>query len=55
MCLNKYLTMTFATRLPAKINNPVFASQVGLPFQQYRVIERVCVEGINKCGGRGAL
>jgi len=32
--------------LLAAVNNPVPASQVG--FQQFRVIERICVEGNNK-------
>jgi len=39
--------------LPAKIDNPVPVSQVR--FQQFRAIERFCVEGSNKRGDRGAL
>jgi len=39
--------------LPAKIDNPVAASQVR--FQQFRVIERLCVKGSNKPSYRGAL
>jgi len=42
----KNLTLTFPVGLPAKINNPVQASQVR--FQQFRVIERFCVERSNK-------
>ena len=33
------------------VNNPIPASQVW--FQQFRVIERFCVEGSNKCSDRG--
>jgi len=47
MCCIKYLTVTF----PAKIDNPVPASQVR--FQQFRVIERFCVEGNNKSSDHG--
>jgi len=39
----KCLTVTFSVGLPAKINNAVPASQVR--FQQFRVIERFCVQG----------
>jgi len=39
--------------LLAKIDNPFPASQVR--FQQFRVIERFCVEGSNKRSDRGAL
>jgi len=53
MCCVKYLTMTFPVDLPAKIDNPAPASQVR--FQQFRVIERLCVEGSNKRSNRGAL
>jgi len=37
--------------LPVAVNNPVPASQVR--FQQFRVIERFCVEGSNKRSDRG--
>jgi len=37
--------------LPVAVNNSVPASQVG--FQQFRVIERFCVEGSNKRSDRG--
>jgi len=53
MCCVKYLTMKFPVGLPAKIDNPVPANQVR--FQQFRVIERFCVEGSNKRSDRGAL
>jgi len=43
--------MTFPAGLPAKINDPVPSSQVR--FQQFRVIERFCVEGSNKHSDRG--
>jgi len=49
----KYLTMTFLVGLPAKIDNPVHDSQVR--FQQFRVIERFCVESSNKHSDRGTL
>jgi len=42
MCCVKYLTTTFLVGLPAKINNPVPASQAR--FEQFRVIERFWVE-----------
>jgi len=46
--------MTFPVGLPAKIDNPVPASQVR--FQQFRVIERFCFEGCsNKRNDRGSL
>jgi len=51
MCFVKDLTVTFSFRLPAKINNPVSASQVR--FQQFPVIEQFCVEGSNKRSDRG--
>jgi len=44
--------MTFPVGLPAKIDNPVPASQVQL--QQFNVIESCCVER-NKRVDRGAL
>jgi len=53
MCCATYLTMTFPYGLPAKINNPVPASQAR--FEQFRVIERFCVESSNKHSDRGAL
>jgi len=53
MCCVKYLTITFLVGLPAKIDNPVPASQVR--FQQFRVIERFGVEGSNKHSDHGAL
>jgi len=49
MCFVKYLTVTFSFGLPAKINNPVPASQA--QFQHFRVIERFCVEGSDKHSG----
>jgi len=45
--------MKFPVYLPAKIYNPVPASQVR--FQQFRAIERFCVEGSNKRSDRGKL
>jgi len=36
--------------LPVAVNNPVPASQ---GFQQFRAIERLCVEGSNKLSDRG--
>jgi len=53
MCCVKYLTMTFPVSLPANIDNSFPASQV--QFQQFRAIERFCVEGSNKRSDRGAL
>jgi len=37
--------------LPVEVNNAVPTSQVG--FQQFRAIERFCVEGSNKHSDRG--
>ena len=37
--------------LPVAVNNPVPASQVG--FQEFRAIQRFCVEGSNKHNDRG--
>jgi len=51
--LSNILTVAFSAGLPEEINNPVSASQVR--FQQFRVIERFCVEGSNKRSDRGAL
>jgi len=45
--------MIFSVGLPAKIDNPVPASLVR--FQQFRSIERFCVEGSKKRSDRGAL
>jgi len=45
--------MTLPVGLPAKIDNPVIASQAR--FQQFRAIERFCVEGSNKRSDRGAF
>jgi len=45
--------MTFPIDLPAKVDDPVPASQV--QFQQFLVLERFCVEGSNKRSDRGAL
>jgi len=53
MCFVKYLTVTFTVGLPVEINNPIPASQVR--FQQFRGIERFCVEGSNKRSVRGSL
>jgi len=53
MCCVNYLPMIFPVGLPAKIGNPVPASQVR--FQQFRAIERFCVEGSTKRSDRGAL
>jgi len=53
MCFVYYSTVTFSVGLPAKIYNPVPASQVR--FQQFRVIERFFVESSNKRSDRGAL
>ena len=38
MCCDIYLIMTFPVGLPAKIGNPVLASQIR--FQLFRAIER---------------
>jgi len=43
--------MAISVGLPVAINNPVSASQVG--YQQFRAIERFCVEGSNKRSDRG--
>jgi len=45
--------MVISVGLPVAINNPVSASQVG--YQQFRAIERFCVEGNNKRSDRAAL
>jgi len=52
--LSNISTVAFSVGLPVVINNPdIPASQVR--FQQFRVIERFSVEGINKRSDRGAL
>jgi len=51
--LSNTLTVAFSVDLPVEIDNPVPASQV--PFQQFRVIERFCVEVSNKRSDRAAL
>ena len=43
--------MVISVGLPVAANNPVPASQVG--FQQFRAIERFCVEGSSKRSDRG--
>jgi len=43
--------MAISVGLPVAVNNPVPASQVG--FQQFRAIQRFCVEGSNKRSDRG--
>jgi len=53
MCFVKIFNRDVSLVLPAKINNPVPASQVR--FQQFRVMERICGEGSNKRSDRGAL
>jgi len=45
--------MKFPVGLPAKIANPVPASQVR--FQQFSAIECFCVEGSKKRSDHGAL
>jgi len=44
--LSNISIVAISVGLLAAVNNPVPASQVG--FQQFRVIERICVEGNNK-------
>jgi len=43
--------MAISAGLLVAVNNPVPASQVG--FQQFRAIERFCIEGSNKRSDRG--
>jgi len=43
--------MAISVGFTVAINNPVSASQVG--YQQFRAIERFCVEGSNKRSDRG--
>ena len=49
--LSNFSIVWISVGLPVAVNNPVPASQVRL--QQFRVIERFCVEGSNKRSDRG--
>ena len=49
--LSNFSIVAISVGLPVAVNNSVPASQVG--FQQFRVIERFCVEGSNKRSDRG--
>jgi len=49
--LSNFSIVGFSLGLPVAVNSPVPASQV--LFQQFRVIERFCVEGSNKRSDRG--
>jgi len=49
--LSNFSIVAITVGLPEAVNNPVPASQVG--FQQFRAIERFCVEGSNKRSDRG--
>jgi len=49
--LSNISIVVISVGLPVAVNNPVPASQVG--FQQFRAIERFCVEGSNKGSNRG--
>jgi len=51
--LSNILIVAISVDLPVAVDNPVPASQVG--FQQFRAIERFCVEGSNKRSDRGTL
>jgi len=51
--LSNILTVALSVGLPVEISNPVPASHV--PFQQFRVNERFCVEGSNKRNDRAAF
>jgi len=53
MCFVKYITVAFSVGLPVEINNPAPFSQVRC--QQFRVIERFCVESSNTRSDRGKL
>jgi len=44
--LSNISIVAISVGLPVAVNNPVSASQVG--FQQFRAIERFCVEGSKK-------
>jgi len=49
--LSNFSSEGISVGLPVAVNNPVTASQVR--FQQFRVIERFCVEGSSKRSDRG--
>jgi len=49
--LSNVWIVAISVGLPAAVNNPVPASQVG--FQQCRAIERFCIESSNKCSDHG--
>jgi len=49
--LSNFSIVGILVGLPVAVYNPVPASQVR--FQQFRVIERFCVEGSNKCSDGG--
>ena len=49
--LSNISIMAISVGVPVAVNNPVPASQAG--FQQFRAIERFCVEGSNKRSDRG--
>ena len=51
--LSNISIMAISDGVPVAVNNPVPASQAG--FQQFRAIERFCVEGSNKRSDRAAL
>jgi len=51
--LSNILIVAISVDLPVAVDNPVPASEVG--FQQFRAIERFCVEGSNKRSDRGTL
>jgi len=53
MYFAKYVTETFSVGLPVEIKNPISASHGQL--QQFRVIERFCVESSNNRSDRWAL
>jgi len=50
MCLLNISITAISVGLPVAVNNPLLTSQVG--FQQFRAIERFCVEGSNKRSDR---
>ena len=49
--LSNISILAISVGLPVAFNNPVPVSQVG--FQQFRTIERFCVEGSNKRSDHG--
>ena len=49
--LSNFSIVAFSGGLPVEVNNPVPASTAR--FQQFRVIERFCVEGSNKRSDHG--